>query len=57
VEFDTNVQGRAVVHEFALDGGEDLRVGDLVALVDDGLSLVAALTEIDSAGCLDLTLR
>lgn len=57
VEFDTIVQGRAVVHEFALDGDEDLQVGDLVALVNDGVSLVAVLTEIDAAGYLHLTLR
>jgi hypothetical protein len=49
VELDTTVQGGAVVHEFALDGDEDLEVGDLVTLVDDGVSLVAVLTEIDWA--------
>lgn len=57
VEFDTIVQGSAVVHEFALDGDEDLQVGDLVALVNDGVSLVAVLTEIDAAGFLHLALR
>jgi hypothetical protein len=45
------------VHEFALDGDEDLEVGDLVALVSDGVSLVAVLTDIDNEGYLHLSLR
>ena len=57
VELDTIVDGRTVVHELALDGDEDLRVGDHVALVSDGVSLVAVLTEIDDAGYLHLALR
>lgn len=57
VEFDTIVDGRTVVHEFALDGDEDLQVGDHVALVRDGVSLVAVLTEIDAEGYLHLALR
>ncbi len=57
VELDTIVEGRTVVHEFALDGDEDLQTGDYVALVSDGVSLVAVLTEIDSEGYLHLTLR
>jgi archaeosine-15-forming tRNA-guanine transglycosylase len=57
VELDTIVNGRTVVHEFALDGDEELQVGDHVALVSDGVSLVAVLTEIDDAGYLHLALR
>ena len=48
VEFDSIVDSRTVVHEFALDGDEGLEVGDLVALVSDGVSLVAVLTEVDA---------
>jgi hypothetical protein len=57
VEFDTIVDRRAVVHELALDGDEDLHVGDHVALVNDGVSLVAVITEIDDRGYVHLTLR
>jgi archaeosine-15-forming tRNA-guanine transglycosylase len=57
IEFDTIVDGRTVVHEFALDGDEDLQVGDLVALVSDGVSLIAVLTDIDNEGYLHLSLR
>jgi archaeosine-15-forming tRNA-guanine transglycosylase len=57
VELDTIVNGRTVVHEVALDGDEELQVGDHVALVSDGVSLVAVLTEIDDAGYLHLALR
>jgi archaeosine-15-forming tRNA-guanine transglycosylase len=57
VELDTIVDGRTVVHELALDGDEELQVGDHVALVSDGVSLVAVLTEIDVAGYLHLALR
>jgi len=57
VEFDTIVDRRTVVHGFALDGDEDLQVGDHVALVNDGVSIVAVLTEIDADGYLHLTLR
>jgi archaeosine-15-forming tRNA-guanine transglycosylase len=57
VELDVIVDGRTVVHELALDGDEDLHVGDHVALVSDGVSLVAVLTEIDDAGYLHLALR
>jgi archaeosine-15-forming tRNA-guanine transglycosylase len=57
VEFDTIVDGRTVIHEFALDGDEDLQVGDHVALVSDGVSLVAVLTEVDAEGYLHLSLR
>lgn len=57
IEFDTIVDGRTVVHEFALDGDEDLQVGDLVALVSDGVSLVAVLADIDTGGYLHLSLR
>lgn len=56
-EFDTIVDGRTVIHEFALDGDEDLQVGDHVALVSDGVSLVAVLTEVDAEGYLHLSLR
>lgn len=57
VEFDTIVDGRTVIHEFALDGDEDLQVGDHVAIVSDGVSLVAVLTEVDAEGYLHLSLR
>ncbi len=57
VEFDTIVDRRAVVHEFALEGDEHLEVGDHVALVNDGVSIVATVTAIDDAGFLHLTLR
>ena len=57
VDLDTIVDGRTVVHELALEGDEDLRVGDHVALVTDSVSLVALLTEIDDEGYLHLTLR
>lgn len=57
VEFDTIVDRRTVVHELALDGDENLRGGDHVALVNDGVSVVAALTEIDDNGDLHLALR
>ncbi len=57
VEFDTIVDGRTVIHKFALDGDEDLQVGDHVALVSDGVSLVAVLTEVDAEGYLHLSLR
>ncbi len=57
VEFDTIVDRRTVVHEFALDGDENLEVGDHVALVNDGVSLVAVVTAIDTGGYLHLSLR
>ncbi len=57
VEFDTIVDRRTVVHEFALDGDESLQIGDHVALVNDGVSLVAVITSIDADGYLHLTLR
>ena len=57
IEFDTIVDRRAVIHEFALDGDEDLQVGDHVALVNDGVSIVAIVTEIDAEGYLHLSLR
>lgn len=57
VEFDTIVDQRTVVHEFALDGDENLQVGDHVALVNDGVSIVAVVTAIDADGYLHLTLR
>lgn len=57
VEFDTIVDRRTVVHEFALDGDENLQVGDHVALVNDGVSLVAVVTAIDADGYLHLALR
>lgn len=57
VEFDTIVDRRTVVHDFALDGDEDLQVGDHVALVNDGVSIVAVVTEIDTDGYLHLSLR
>jgi archaeosine-15-forming tRNA-guanine transglycosylase len=57
VEFDSIVDRRTVVHELALDGDEGLRVGDHVALVNDGVSLVAVVTDIDDDGYLHLALR
>lgn len=57
VEFDTIVDHRTVVHEFALDGDENLQEGDHVALVNDGVSIVAVVTAIDADGYLHLTLR
>lgn len=57
VEFDTIVDGLTVVHEFALDGDENLQVGDLVAFVSDGVSIVATVTAIDADGYLHLALR
>lgn len=57
IEFDTIVDRRAVVHEFALEGDEQLEVGDHVALVNDGVSIVAIVTAIDDGGYLHLTLR
>lgn len=57
IEFDTIVDRRAVVHEFALEGAERLEVGDHVALVNDGVSIVAVVTAIDDGGYLHLTLR
>lgn len=56
-EFDTIVDRRAVIHELALEGDEQLVVGDHVALVQDGVSIVAVITDIDDAGYLHLTLR
>jgi archaeosine-15-forming tRNA-guanine transglycosylase len=57
VDLDTIVDGRTVVHELALEGDEDLRVGDHVALVTDSVSLVALITAIDDEGYLHLALR
>ena len=57
VDLATIVDGRTVVHELALAGDEDLRVGDHVALVTDSVSLVAIVTEIDAEGYLHLSLR
>jgi len=57
VDFDAIVDRRTVVHEFALEGDEQLEVGDHVALVNDGVSIVAVVTAIDEAGYLHLTLR
>jgi len=57
VELDRIVDGRTVVHEFALDGDEHLQVGDHVALVSDGMSLVAVITAIDADGNLHIALR
>ena len=57
VDLDTIVDGRTVVHELALEGDENLRVGDHVALVTDSVSLVAVVTEIDDEGYLHLSLR
>jgi hypothetical protein len=57
VEFDTIVDRRTVVHELALEGDEDLHVGDHVALVNDGVSIVAVVTAIDDSGYLHLALR
>ena len=57
VELDTIVDGRTVVHELALDGDERLQVGDHVALVSDGVSLVAVITAVDADGNLHIALR
>jgi archaeosine-15-forming tRNA-guanine transglycosylase len=57
VDLDTIVDGRTVVHELVLEGDEDLRIGDHVALVTDSVSLVAVLTAIDDEGYLHLSLR
>ena len=57
VELDQIVDGRTVVHEFALDGDEHLQAGDHVALVSDGISLVAVITAIDADGTLHIALR
>jgi len=57
VELDRIVEGRTVVHELALDGDEHLEVGDHVALVSDGVSLVAVITAIDADGNLHIALR
>ena len=57
VELDRIVDGRTVGHELALDGDERLRVGDHVALVSDGVSLVAVITAIDADGNLHIALR
>ena len=57
VELDTIVDGRTVVHELALDGDEHLQVGDHIALVSDGVSLVAVITAIDADGNLHIALR
>lgn len=57
VEFDTIVDRRAVVHEFALEGDEQLEVGNHVALVNDGVSIVATVTAVNDAGYIHLSLR
>ena len=57
VDLDSIVDGRTVVHELALEGDEDLRAGDHVALVTDSVSLVAIVTEIDEEGYLHVSLR
>lgn len=57
VELDRIVDRRTVVHELALDGDERLRVGDHVALVSDGVSLVAVITATDPDGTFHLALR
>jgi hypothetical protein len=57
VEPDHIVDGRTVVHELALEGDEQLKVGDHVALVSDGVSLVAVVTAIDADGNLHIALR
>ncbi len=57
IGFDTIVDRRAVIHEFALDGDEDLHVDDHVALVNDGVSIVAVVTEIDAEGYLHFSLH
>lgn len=57
VDLTSIVDGRTVVHELALEGDEDLHVGDHVALVTDSVSLVALITEIDDEGHLHLSLR
>lgn len=58
VRFDLVVEGRAIVHEFALDGDEDLHSGDLVELLSDGAPMRRALVddEIDANGYLRLRL-
>ena len=56
VELDRIVDGRTVVHELALDGDGHLQVGDHVALVSDGVSLVAVITAIDADGNLHIAL-
>jgi hypothetical protein len=45
------------VHELALEGDEDLQVGDHVAFVNDGVSIVAVVTAIDDSGYIHLALR
>lgn len=57
VELDRIVDGRTVVHELALDGDEHLQIGDHVALVSDGVSLVAVITAIDADGNFHIALR
>jgi archaeosine-15-forming tRNA-guanine transglycosylase len=57
VELDQIIDGRTVVHELALDGDEHLQVGDHVALVSDGVSLVAVITAIDADSNIDIALR
>ena len=57
VELDRICDGRTVVHELALDGDEHLKIGDHVALVSDGVSLVAVITAIDADGNLLIALR
>ena len=44
------VDRRTVIHELALEGDEQLEAADHVALVDDGVSIVAVSTDIDDAG-------
>lgn len=57
VRFDLVVEGRTTVHEFALDGDEDLHADDHVELVSDGApARRAVITEIDSEGYLHLQL-
>lgn len=57
VRFDLVVEGRTTVHEFALDGDEDLHAGDHVELVSGGApARRAVITEIDSEGYLHLQL-
>lgn len=57
VDLDKIVDGRTVVHEFALEGDDDLCVGDHVALLTDCVSVVALAQAIDAEGYLHLTLR
>ena len=57
IDFDAIVDDRTVVHDSALDGDENLHAGYKVALVDDGTSVAAVITQIAADSHLHLSVQ